>query len=559
MSQKSNSQFEPEDGPSRLETVLEFLKGVPPRAQKPFGAPHSEGALERSIRSVTLLLCLLLVPLPLQAAEGRVAIQLHGQLAVRWIERTTTSLTGRVLDDNGTPVSEARVSFGDTPSKECGAPPPEPARTNAEGEFCVELLDPSATSTKLVVSHPHHRTTTRLLIELEALDPLRIVSAPRALELTQAAPFDFVLDRPRFDQSTNLILRCGSRQELLATVEPSDAARISGSARAPEALDPGPCELQAEQGSAQSPPWPVALTAVVELRLVHREESEDQIHLTVQAERPGHPVEQGAIEFVRQGRLLQTTPLDEDGFASLTLHLDSEPAEALASYLPASPYLLSGSTLSLHLPSRTLPSPPFVAPGHWIALASFGTWFAWAWFRRGARREAPPPAREGVAASLGPSTGPLSGQILDGHTGAPLAHAELLLFRTTPTVAEPLELARSEKDGRFRFALVLPRDELMKIRVKSPGYRTLESPVLGRDLQISLIQLRRAFIERFVDWARTHGHSEDTRGAPTPLHVAASAEALGSEEVADWARQINEHAYGVAEPTDDDLSRTRSP
>ena len=68
---------------------------------------------------------------------------------------------------------------------------------------------------------------------------------------------------------------------------------------------------------------------------------------------------------------------------------------------------------------------------------------------------------------------------------------------------------------------------------------------------------RRALLDALVHWARRHGAPWAGSAEPTPGHVARVALRRDRTEVAEWAANVEDAAYGPIEPDDQRERRLR--
>jgi hypothetical protein len=142
------------------------------------------------------------------------------------------------------------------------------------------------------------------------------------------------------------------------------------------------------------------------------------------------------------------------------------------------------------------------------------------------------------------------GRVVDAHDGLPIPQAELSIIGPSFRKVEALQTADSGADGGFELATIpTPWPEGVMLRVLAPQHATLEQalPVEG-EIMIHLTTRRRALLQRLARWVDRRGAPYKAVAEPTPGEVAAIARSHQEPMVNEWARGVEDAAYGAAPP-----------
>ncbi|MGE0327285.1 MAG: carboxypeptidase-like regulatory domain-containing protein [Polyangiaceae bacterium] len=272
------------------------------------------------------------------------------------------------------------------------------------------------------------------------------------------------------------------------------------------------------------------------------------------------PVPSGSVEAIYDGRSMGTTPV-RDGRASLVLELegDTGPAHLTLRFLPSSPAWVSSGNLEIEVP---VPPP---SPWGRIALVACAllitAWLVRAWYRPGRHESKEAEERKSIPSGkpalellepAGAGSG-WRGRVSDAHEGTPIRDATITLL--IPAFSSDGVAARANTDAEGRFELEhvdFATAEGSRFRIEAPWHSTLERPVPRPGaIAISMVSRRRALIDRLVQWTGRKGRPWSTDGGATPRHVANVAQSKGQPEVAEWAANVEQAAYGPVAPDAD--------
>lgn len=491
-----------------------------------------------------------------------------------------TQVSGTLRDDAGRPVRDARLKVRWMTA--AGArllPRPTPctsevrtlgasetdeavAETDGSGRFCLrwplELPDGS-----LSISYEDERGLLDAItdrVELDRKPPVGLAySPPPTVFAAEAGPASVVVEArtPKGNALDSVVALTWVRVDKGAT------ELTRGELHAPEALRlafspvslgaPGNGELVASaelSGRRIECRAPVTVTARASVagpeELAARSDGSAELSLTISS--VFGPVPSGSVEATAHGRTIGIAPVVA-GKAELELHAPAVPGnvDVTLRYLSAAPYWLPDGERILAL-SVPRPSPWRWTP--WAAgLLAIGVYLLAGW-RRPPRRE----LSKNDAIELPPDRAVLewvaperagngwAGRVSDAHDGAPIAGARVFVHASDTPLAE----AVTDEHGEFQFAIAPGLDlNAALIRVDSTWHSALEKPLPppGR-LAISLLTRRRALLATLVDWAQREGRPFVTEREPTPGEVRAVAAEASEHAVADWARGVEDAAFG---------------
>jgi hypothetical protein len=261
-------------------------------------------------------------------------------------------------------------------------------------------------------------------------------------------------------------------------------------------------------------------------------------------------LDEGLIEARQEGAFVGLGPV-RNGIATLEFESSEAPREVELTYVPASSAYLPGSPLVMTVPART--SGFRWAGVHTAALVVFCFWLGYAWLRpqhAKVKRSVPAPPGKPSLRGTGKKVGPITGRVLDAHTGDPLAGMEVTLSEIEAEETRSLEQVTTDENGGFSLKTHLESRPLLKLSVQGESYMSLSSPARGTELTVHLTERRRALVQGLVSWARKSGRPWDKKPAATPDSVEKTALRQGDGEKAEWARRVARGAYGPAAPSE---------
>ncbi|MCA9628685.1 MAG: hypothetical protein KC766_13495 [Myxococcales bacterium] len=502
-------------------------------------------------------------------------------------------LRSRLTDDTGRPIGKAHVRLRITPPPRklpaatvCGNTPLTALHrslgefildTSAEGTFCLRILDLDDDA-KLQLTFDGDADYDALTKQIEvdkSRTPvaLRFQPMPATLALEREQHSIWVATRsdtdlglePQKVQLELFLKEFTGDESRLGAVSVSVGQRAQFLVPTTSLGAPGAAQLIARfKGSRALSPAeteaPILRTTQVTLTLDEAPTAETArgkpLELSVLSS--VGPVPSGSIEALYDGRSMGTTAV-RDGRAALSLELEGAgggPAHLTLRFLPSSPAWISAGNLEIEVPV-----PP---PSPWgrvllvLGALLITAWLVRAWYRPG-RRE----PQEGEERKSIPSGKPAlellepagagdgwRGRVCDAHEGTPIASATITLL--IPAFSSDGVAAQTKTDdaGRFEMGHVeFATAEGSRFRIEAPWHSTLERPVPRPGaIAISMVSRRRALIDRLVQWTGRKGRPWSADGGATPGHVADVARAKGKPEVAHWAQEVEQAAYGPVAP-----------
>lgn len=272
----------------------------------------------------------------------------------------------------------------------------------------------------------------------------------------------------------------------------------------------------------------------------------------------GGAVPSGSVEARVMGRTVGIAPV-RDGAANVVVRVESSRRHEVPvtlHYLPDSPWWRPGPPLEARV---TTVSPASWTRWTWIALAGLvAGWTVLAWRRPRSRapskadlRPSPPgrPKLE-LLQRVAPNSG-WTGRVLDAHDGEPVAQAEVQILGPTFRGSGTQHSTTTAQDGSFVLPPIpAPWPEGTQLRVTGVFHATLEQPLPPEgEVLVHLTTRRRALLERLGRWVERRGAPYSRPLDPTPAEVAEAGERQGDHAVAEWARGIENAAYGPAPPS----------
>jgi len=198
--------------------------------------------------------------------------------------------------------------------------------------------------------------------------------------------------------------------------------------------------------------------------------------------------------------------------------------------------------------------------------------FAWfGWSRRRGETEAPAEAGSGtspapyahleiISADNDPDAG-WSGVVVDAHEGALVAGATIELCIPGFAGEKVVLAVRSNTEGAFSIpAEAKERQKTHRLTIRAPGFArlTIALPAPGR-VRDYVVSMRRAILDRLVNWTKRRGHPFDSKAEPTPDWVAEVAHSKGQREVEVWAKAVSNAAFGASPPPESEQPELTPP
>jgi hypothetical protein len=268
---------------------------------------------------------------------------------------------------------------------------------------------------------------------------------------------------------------------------------------------------------------------------------------------------EGLVEAHLEGAFVALSPIKE-GQARIELAGHTSQRTIELKFIPSGPALLPGEPLLVEVPAG---KPGFQwASVHTIGLLCFAFWLGWAWLRPGSRQELPgyeAPPREAVVREAGKRTGPVTGAVLDAHTGETLGDVLLTLESVGPDSSSILEQITSDEHGKFSFSSRLEENPHMRIVSKSRNHMSLSAPTRSAQVTVHLTHRRRALVQNLLSWAQQLGPPWFRKPPPTPGSIERTARDFGHAATADWARAISDAAYAPAAPSEETVVHLKEP
>lgn len=280
----------------------------------------------------------------------------------------------------------------------------------------------------------------------------------------------------------------------------------------------------------------------------------EEFELRLGAASPVGAVPEGWVEAIGDGRPIGIAPVSA-GTALLKLKLEAPRATQAAitlRYVPREPWWVAGDPIVINVPVE---SPAWWTRLPWlIAVAAIAYWITRSWRRPGrlARASATSialPGRAGVlVVAPGPAGGGIWGTIVDAHDGNPIRDARVRILLPTFTGEGVAATTLSDQRGAFELPPQM-RGEGARLEVTAAHHSRLSRDLPGPgQVLISVVSRRRALLERLVSWARTRGRPWAVATDPTPGHIIATAQREQHEGALQWARAVEEAAYGPIVP-----------
>lgn len=510
-------------------------------------------------------------------------LEVVGQLTVHTEAEPTAEghqiIRGRLNDEVGAPVggsiSVQNQNGRPADVQVCPWLPPEtlPPRKQLEspgtipvaldGSFC--FVAEEARGLVLVANSAHFlRTVHDLDLGLErALSRPSFVEAPATIDLHLDESHVLQIlarseRRPPEGALLTLNLECATSHRLgESALSESRVQRFEF--RAPIDATPGTCKFSA----SASAPHHKQLTATrsvllrdrVKLSLANQDQDAEFFRLSVKVEGIASAerhvtLSEGLVEARQAGAFVGLGPV-RNGHASLEFEAGQQKSEIELTYVAASPAYLPGEPLVVTVPA--LRSGFRWAGVHTLGLLAFCLWLGYAWLRPRSGKESAPgtaPPKRALLRETGKKTGPITGRVLDAHTGTALSGIEIELREVGVEESRLLEQVATDSSGAFRLKTHLESYALLSLTARGDGYMTLSSPTRATELTVHLTERRRALVKELVAWARKSGRPWDRKPAPTPFSVEKVARGRGDDVTAEWAQKVSVAAYGAAPPSE---------
>ncbi|MGC4063353.1 MAG: hypothetical protein QM784_01600 [Polyangiaceae bacterium] len=358
----------------------------------------------------------------------------------------------------------------------------------------------------------------------------------------------------------------GSQERSLGSFSSAGSSAIPFNVSSNAWRAPGPAILVIRfSGDANTRPFelfhPVLRTVRVKATVTQPPESAvagDRISFTCLANTRLGSASIGSIELSSNGTPTQVVPLTRTGAAPFELAVPKSLGTMRLSvrYLPALDGYVAAPSEEWSV-NVTAPS-PWRHSGWAIAGGLVLVWFAMS------RRRVPQVTREPrtTAATLLPRAhvellGPPSrrnvgwdGLVVDAHEGTPLCDAQIAVYQAGFGTIHLLYETLSDTQGTFS----IPTDLLggasgCELAVRSHGYAAFRTALpLPGHLKIHLVSVRRALLDRLVDWAKRRGAPFRTKAEPTPDWIAEVAHSRGHADVERWANAVSAAAFGPLVP-----------
>jgi len=487
-------------------------------------------------------------------------------------------VTGRVTDDTGRPVANARVLVrlagnqpdrlpraeacrGQAPIAAAPAEGAAAALSGSDGRFCLHFSEQLG-SGRLTLRFQDEREwldASELELELQnaPASELAFVPPPRSLAVDDSEASVVVQARSRAPAAQDIELswvRDGHSQVLArGKLQPNEALRLAFS---PKAMgEPGHGELVAAvagAGAAGAARAIVPLVGRVTLSAPTqiRTDAQGRATLVVSAQAGAFVVRSGSVEALQDARTVGIAPVSS-GRAELPISLEARVGSTHVTlrYLGSAPYWVPGTELAVEV--EVPPPSPWQRLPWIVALIAVAGWILTAW-RRPRHQELPTtrprlgqvgtPTLQWSAGTTGTSW---QGLVTDAHDGRPLPGASITVVWSHGATISAL----SNENGEFELTPHQPRLAEAEIRVDAPLHAALTGrlPPPGR-LHVSLVTRRRELLASALAWWRGRGLAR-AASEPTPAEMAEEvAVAAGSAraDVSAWLGALEAAAYGPA-------------
>lgn len=285
---------------------------------------------------------------------------------------------------------------------------------------------------------------------------------------------------------------------------------------------------------------------------------EDGIPLQVDVTSRLGPVAEGSVE-ARVGEIVVGAAPVERGLARLTLTFATQSSDAYVRlrYVPASPWYEPTSEPTIKVPIRgpsLLSKAPILIAG--LAVLAF---FLLGRVSGPKIKPEPAPPKPDAAPEAKPKLEVVkaaargqegwTGRVVDAHDATPVQNARVWIERGTFEGRSLLASAQTGADGRFELPGIGPTqgDETIHTEARLHARLSQALPPAG-EINIALLQRRRALLASLVAWAKKKGPPFDVRPEPTPGHVRRAANLDRPDpETAQWAAAMEDAVFGPGE------------
>lgn len=520
-------------------------------------------------------------------------LEVVGQLTVHTETETTDEghlvIRGRMNDEVGSPVGGALtvqtqagkpanvqlcpwLSPESVPSPRKQLESPGTIHVGIDGTFCFVAEEKKGLVLEAQSEHFLKTVHDLDLGRERALSRPRFVQAPATIDLhLEESHIVQILarseSRPPKGASLVLNLLCTEPQLLgESSLEESRLQRFEF--RPPTGVRPGTCQLvatvSAPEHKSLSASRSVLLRERIELTVDRTSHESGLFVLAVKAQgvatsRHHQSLDEGLVEAREEGAFVGLGPV-RGGAATLEFETNETPRNIELAYVPASSAYLPGTQIVVTVPARG--SGFRWASLHTIGLLAFCFWLGYAWLRPkpgiGKGSTIAPPRRQ-LLHEAGRKSGPISGRVLDAHTGDPLNGMRVALSEVGPEKSHFLEQVTTDSSGAFDFTTRLENHPLLVLSVEGENYMSLSSAARAAELTVHLTLRRRALVHGLVTWARKAGRPWDEKPAATPSSVEKTATERGDLSKAEWARKVAAAAYGPLAPTEGTARALKSP
>lgn len=559
----------------------------------------------RALHVVVALLCTAVVVLFSGAAEARkVRVRGGAQLLAqaRFLRGSDVlELTGRLIDDAREPLEggwvEIRAKGGLAVAKARGCPSPQVTvaplegglrvQSAASGEICLRWRDTPGTGTiTLSFGGDAYHAAAELAVAFDSSKPqklgtsLRFEPRPTVLDLDKdrlaiSGVLDLALATAHASREGLGVVLSDESGKKLASGKTGGDGKVRLTFEPKDLAGPGTGKLRlAFEGSEDLAPasdeQAVTRRAMVKMRLAGEVDATDpgdttDVVVEVLASHDHQPVDGGVVEALLGSSSVGSATV-AGGKAVITVLIDAEvvgeqrSVELALRYLPSSPSYRPGPALTVDVPI----APPSVLLRILltIVVVAAGIWVVASWRRS---KELPALNRGHLALTPGVhvvhskrGAKAWKGTVVDAHDGQVLAGVKIIVRAPTLEGDGVLHETITDAHGMFAFDLAERPDSAELVTYAATHSEERKALPAGGTLRIALITRRRALLRRFVSWARIRGRPYDNKPDPTPSHVREAAELHQRPEVVEWAKAVEDAAFGPGEVDEPLEARIRS-
>jgi hypothetical protein len=283
----------------------------------------------------------------------------------------------------------------------------------------------------------------------------------------------------------------------------------------------------------------------------------EKLSFTCEATTRRGPLSTGSIEIAVDGVPMQVVATSRTGSAAVEVTAPKTPGAMKVSlrYVPTSEGYVAGAAED-HILDVVEPS-PWRHTG-WAAAGVFVlVWFALSRRRipqvtREPRTATPPPPRAHVELLGPPSQRNVGwdGLVVDAHEGTPLPGAQICVYQPGFGSVNLLYETESDAEGTFSIPTgLVGAGAMCELAVRSQRYSSFRTALTAPGhLRVHLVSVRRALLDRLVEWTKRRGAPFRAKPEPTPDWVAEIARIRGHTDVERWANAVSAAAFGPAAP-----------